>query len=87
MRGWDNVLAATLVELTPASVLGRLAWGFAPRLSRAPVITGLLRHLAAACTFAVIWTAVVGIAVILLQPAARANFFGRCRLARAGGDR
>ena len=76
LKGWDNVLAAALVELTPGLILGRLAWAVAPKLSRGPAVMRVLRHLVAGCAFAVTWTVVIGIVVNLMQPAARANFFG-----------
>ena len=76
LKGWTNVLAASIVELTPAYLMGRLIWLHAPQMSRPSPIATLLRHAAAAVLFAVMWTTVVGAAVLLLQPAARENFFG-----------
>lgn len=76
LKGWSNVGAAAIVELAPAFILGRWAWLRAPVLSRGTATANLVRHLAAAAAFSGLWTGLVWVAVIVLQPAASTNFQG-----------
>lgn len=87
LRGWTDVVAATIVNLAPPLVLGYFAWRFAGReVDRKrtwPQIVAV--HGSAATLFAALWTGSVSALVLLLQPAAAQNFLGAAHWHFTGG--